>query len=96
MNMDFPYSRQLNRPIRYFKYFTMADLFCVCMGTVVVLQVFGLTLLLVGFVLWFGYNLAFRIGRPSGYGGHYFKSLMRPECFTAGRGRHRQMVRRER
>ena len=95
MTPSFPYSRQLNRPVRYFKYFTMVDLFCVCIGTVVVPQIFGLTFLLFGFVLWFFYNLIFRIGRPPGYGWHYFKSLVRPEYFNAGRGRLGRVVRRE-
>jgi hypothetical protein len=95
MTQSFPYSRQLNRPIRYFKYFTMVDLFCVCISIVIVPQIFGLALLFVGFVFWFAYNLVFRMGRPPGYGWHYFKSLMRPEHFNAGRGRPRRMVRRE-
>jgi hypothetical protein len=95
MTLNFPYSRQLNRPVRYFKYFTMTDLFCVCVGTVVIPQIFGLTLLVLGFIAWFLYNLVFRIGRPAGYGVHFFKSLMRPECYSAGRGRRRRMVRME-
>jgi hypothetical protein len=95
MNQIFPYSRQLNRPIRYFKYFTMVDVFSICIGTVVVPQIFGLSFLIAGFVVWFACNLAFRMGRPPGYGWHYFKSLMRPDCFNAGRGCKRQMVRRD-
>jgi hypothetical protein len=73
----------------------MVDLFCVCISTVVVPQIFGLPLLLVGFAFWFVYNLIFRMGRPPGYGWHYFKSLTRPECFNAGRGRRCRMVRKE-
>lgn len=95
MTKNFPYSRQLNRPIRYFKYFTMADLFCICMGTVVVPQICGLIFFAAGLIAWFIYNLVFRMGRPPGYGAHYFKSLLRPEHFNAGRGRPCLMVRRE-
>jgi hypothetical protein len=95
MTQSFPYRRQLNRPVRYFKDFTMVDLFGICISTVVVPQIFGLTFLVVGFVFWFAYNLAFRMGRPPGYGEHYFKSLMRPGHFNAGRGQSRQLVRRE-
>ncbi|MGA3007135.1 MAG: hypothetical protein ABSE59_04515 [Opitutaceae bacterium] len=73
----------------------MADLFCVCIGTVVVPQIFGLSFLVAGFVCWFIYNLAFRMGRPPGYGEHYFKSLLRPGYFNAGRGRPGRMVRRQ-
>jgi hypothetical protein len=95
MTPSFPYSRQLNRPIRYFKYFTMVDLFCVCIGIVVIPQIFGFFFLVAGFVVWFACNLAFRMGRPPGYAGHYFKSLLRPGCFNAGRGRPCRIVRRE-
>ena len=93
--MNLPYSRQLNRPIRYFKYFTMLDIFAISVSTIVVPQIFGVTFLAILLVIWFIYNLAFRIGRPAGYGPHFFKSLFRSDHYNAGRGQFRKMVRRQ-
>ncbi|HKB91721.1 MAG TPA: hypothetical protein VKC60_14480 [Opitutaceae bacterium] len=92
--MEFSYSRRLNRPVLYFKYFTMFDLFGLVIGVVVVPPIFGMSLFFGGAVIWFVYTLAFRIGRAPGYGHHYFKSLFQSSHFTVGRLKLRRAVRR--
>jgi hypothetical protein len=76
---EFPYSRLLNRPVRYGKYFTMIDLFIIVVGLLVVTPLMGLGAFLAGFVFYFLHLLFFRLGKRPGYDVHFFKSYIRAE-----------------
>ena len=92
--MELPYSRQLNRPVRYFKFFTMVDLFLIVGAVIVVPQVLGFLGFLVTFAAYFVHLLVFRINRRAGYDVHFFRAMLRPRRYRAGRVENRRFVRR--
>jgi hypothetical protein len=81
---EYPYSRLLNRPVRYFKFFTVGDLFVIVIGQLLVTAIFGLQAFILVFAVFFGHLFLFRLGRRPGYDVHFFKSLFRPEKYRIG------------
>ena len=92
--MEMPYSRQLNRPVRYFKFFTMLDLFIVVGAVIVVPQLLGFFGFLVTFAFYFLHLLIFRLNRRAGYDVHFFRAMLRPRRYRAGRVENRRFIRR--
>jgi hypothetical protein len=82
--MELPYSRLLNRPVRYLKFFSVGDLFFL-----VIVGLLGTAFLGFGAAMLFGavyfvHLLVFRIGKRPGYDVHFFKSLVRPDRYRVG------------
>ena len=92
--MEMPYSRQLNRPVRYFKFFTMLDLFIIVGAVIVVPQLLGMLGFLLTFAGYFLHLLVFRLNRRAGYDVHFFRGMLRPHRYRAGRVTNRCFVRR--
>lgn len=80
-----PYPRQLNQPVRYFKFFTIMDLIVIAGCTLVVPQMLGFLYYLAALLVYVIYHALFTIGKPEGNGSHYFQQLIRPDKFNVGR-----------
>lgn len=73
----------------------MIDLFVIVGGVIAVPQVLGFIGFIVAFAAYFTHLVIFRINRRAGYDTHFFRAMMRPRRFRAGRLERRQIVLRD-
>jgi hypothetical protein len=82
--MQVDYNRQLNKKVVFFGFITYLDLFTTCIGLCFFIGTKSWSLMPFGIFVFIAYGIRFRIGRPEGYGYHYFRALLTPRRFRSG------------
>ena len=90
--MSIQYSRQLNRPVRFFGFFTIGELFIVVLSVIIIPQIFGFLTWMEFFAVMFTFLLTMRIGKPEGHVWHFLGYHLRARQYVAGRAPIRRMV----